>query len=71
MQSKQYRDRMGRLNPNDPHKFVAQPTATESLGGVETASLACGVCGGSKFNAVHIRTDPAKPIRENHGPFGQ
>jgi hypothetical protein len=62
----------GRLNPNDAHAFVEQPTATEELGGRSYPSRACGICGGSKQSAIHIDSHgDSATIRDAHGPFGQ
>lgn len=63
------RRRMGRLDPNDPHAFVAQPVDTDAFGGMAGASRACAICDRTFDDPLHGGTD--KPIRERHGPFGQ
>ena len=66
---KPYRERMGRLNPNDPHAFVDQPVDTDAYGGSGGSSRLCGVCRASKDDPRHFR--PQGPLREQHGPFGE
>ena len=69
---KPLRDRMGRLNPNDPHPFAPQMNAVEDVGGSSVPSRACAVCGGSRSNPVHIgNTNSQQSVRDRMGPWGQ
>lgn len=61
----------GRLNPDEPHKFV---NGTRDRDG----GTACNVCGGSKALPVHTNGADALPThvrttgpRAKHGPYGQ
>ena len=69
MMTKPYRERMGRLNPNDPHAFVGKPVDSDAVGGRAVPSRACAVCDASFDDPRHSGSD--KSIRERHGPFGQ
>lgn len=66
---KPYRERMGRLNPDEPHAFADMPVDTDALGGSGGSSRRCGVCRASKDDPRHF--GPQEPIQQRHGPFGQ
>lgn len=66
---KPLRERMGRLDPNDPHPFAPQTIDSDAVGGRAVPSRACAVCDASKDDPRHGA--PQKPIHEQHGPFGQ